>query len=144
MVKRRHRASDEIMLIPFLDILCSLIGVLVLIIVVLCVAQTQKINGRTPEELARAEEYQRMLKQQKEDERINAVLKDKLVQLDKLQQETKQREEQAAKLRKLRDTSETDKKKNQEVTKTLLEELDDLLVEVNGLKPQQPPLQKEI
>ena len=44
MVKRRSHRSDEIMLIPFLDILCSLIGVLVLIIVVLCVAQTQKIN----------------------------------------------------------------------------------------------------
>ena len=30
MVRRSHRRSDEIMLIPFLDILCSLIGVLVL------------------------------------------------------------------------------------------------------------------
>lgn len=144
MVKRRHKASDEIMLIPFLDILCSLIGVLVLIIVVLCVAQTQKINGRTPEELARAEEYQRMLKQQKELEKINEQLKDKLVQLDKLKQDTQQKEEQAAKLRKLRDTSEADKKKNQEVSQNLLKELDNLLVEVNGLKTQQPPLQKEI
>ena len=40
-----------LMLIPFLDILCSLIGVLVLIIVVLVVAQTQRIRGRTQEEV---------------------------------------------------------------------------------------------
>ena len=58
MVKRHPRRSDEIMLIPFLDILCSLIGVLVLIIVVLVVAQTQKINGRTPEELDRSQDFQ--------------------------------------------------------------------------------------
>jgi hypothetical protein len=51
MVKRPKHRSDELMLIPFLDILCSLIGVLVLIIVVLVVAQTQRINGRTPEEI---------------------------------------------------------------------------------------------
>ena len=35
MAKRRHSAKDEILLVPFLDILCSLIGVLILIIVVL-------------------------------------------------------------------------------------------------------------
>src|SRR3954471_10743630 len=144
MARRRHGKNEELLLIPFLDILCSLIGVLVLIIVVLCVAQTQKINGRTPEELARAEDYQKMLKQEKENQRINELLKDKVAQLEKLQQETKQREEQAAKLRKLRDTSDADKKKNQEVSQNLLKELDNLLVEVNGLKTQQPPLQKEI
>ena len=38
-------------MIPFLDILCSLIGVLVLIIVVLVIAQTQRINGRTREDV---------------------------------------------------------------------------------------------
>jgi biopolymer transport protein ExbD len=71
MHKRTHRRSDEIMLIPFLDILCSLIGVLVLIIVVLCVAQTQKIRGRTPEELTRAQEHQKTLKQKKENDALN-------------------------------------------------------------------------
>ena len=37
MVRRNKHKSEELMLIPFLDILCSLIGVLVLIIVVLLV-----------------------------------------------------------------------------------------------------------
>jgi biopolymer transport protein ExbD len=144
MVKRRTHRSDEIMLIPFLDILCSLIGVLVLIIVVLCVAQTQKINGRTPEELQRAQEHQRMLKEKKENEKINAVLKDKVEKLEKLQTETKQKEEQVAKLRKLLDTSTADRDKNKEVSQNLMKELDNLLIEVNGLTTQDAPLKKQI
>ena len=105
MVKRHAKRTDELLLIPFLDILCSLIGVLVLIIVVLVVAQTQKISGRTPEELQRAQEHQRMLKELKENERINALLTDKAPALEKLQQEAKDKEQAIAKLRKLLDTS---------------------------------------
>ena len=144
MVKRRHRASDEIMLIPFLDILCSLIGVLVLIIVVLVVAQTQKINGRTPEELERAQNHLKLLKQQKEDEKINVTLKDKVAALEKLQEQTKLKEEQLAKIRKLLDTSTADRERNQQVSQNMLKELDNLLVELNGLTTQEAPLKKEI
>lgn len=144
MVKRRHRGSDEIMLIPFLDILCSLIGVLVLIIVVLCVAQTQKINGRTPEELARSQEYLKLKKQKEEFERINAQLKDKLAQLEKLKDQTTKKEAEAAKLRKLLDTSAADRERNQQLSEKMLKELDDLLLEVNGLATQEAPLKKQI
>jgi len=132
------------MLIPFLDILCSLIGVLVLIIVVLCVAQTQKIKGRTPEELERAQDYQKLLKQEKENKRINELLKDKVAKLEKLQVETKTKEEEAAKLRKLLDTSTADREKNKQVSDELAKQLDDLLVEVNGLTTQVAPLKKQI
>jgi biopolymer transport protein ExbD len=144
MVKRRHRASDEIMLIPFLDILCSLIGVLVLIIVVLVVAQTQKISGRTPEEIERAQEHLKLLKQQKEDEKINALLKDKVAALQKLQEETKSKEEQLAKIRKLLDTSAADRERNQQLSQNMLKELDNLMLELGGLATQEPPLKKEI
>jgi ABC-type multidrug transport system fused ATPase/permease subunit len=144
MVKRNHRRADEIMLIPFLDILCSLIGVLVLIIVVLCVAQLQKINGRTVEELQRAEEAMKMRKQQKENDRINDLLKDKVVKLEELQKQTKERQEEFAKLRKLLDTSVADREKNKVASEKLMKELDDLLIEVNGLTTQEPPLKKEI
>ena len=144
MAKRRPKASDEIMLIPFLDILCSLIGVLVLIIVVLCLAQTQKIRGRTPEELERAQDFQKLLKQQVENQRINDLLKDKVEKLEKLQTETKQKEEEVAKLRKLLTTSTTDREKNKEVSQNLMKELDNLLVELNGLTPQEAPLKKQI
>jgi hypothetical protein len=144
MVKRTHRRSDEIMLIPFLDILCSLIGVLVLIIVVLCVSQTQKIRGRTAEEIARAEEYQKLLKQKKENAAVNALLRDKVARLEQLQRETKLKGEAAVKLRKLLDTSAADREKNQQLSQRLLKELDDLLLEVNGLKTQEAPLRKQI
>ncbi|MGB8170505.1 MAG: hypothetical protein WCF18_23580 [Chthoniobacteraceae bacterium] len=143
-MKRRVHRAEELMLIPFLDILCSLIGVLVLIIVVLCVAQTQKINGRTPEELQRAQEHQKMLKEQKENEKINAQLKDKVEKLEKLQTETKQKEEQVAKLRKLLDTSVADREKNKEISQNLMKELDNLLIELNGLGTQDAPLKKQI
>jgi hypothetical protein len=144
MHKRTHRRSDEIMLIPFLDILCSLIGVLVLIIVVLCLAQTQKIRGRTPEELQRAQEHQKNLKQKKENDALNELLKDKVAKLEQLQKEITVKREEAAKLRKLLDTSSTDIQKNQELSQKLLKELDNLLVELNGLKTQEPPLKKEL
>jgi hypothetical protein len=144
MVKRHAKRSDEIMLIPFLDILCSLIGVLVLIIVVLAVAQTQKISGRTPEELARAQNHMKLLKQQKEDERKNPALKAKVAALEKLQQETKSKEEQVAKLRKLLDTSVADRDRNQQLSQNMLKELDNLMLELNGLATQDAPLKKEI
>jgi hypothetical protein len=144
MVKRRSHRSDEILLIPFLDILCSLIGVLVLIIVVLCLAQTQRINGRTPEELQRAQEHQMMLKEKNENVRINELLKDKVERLDKLQAETKQKDEQVAKLRLLLDTSTADREKKNTVSQNLMKELDNLLLEINGLKTQDEPLKKQI
>ncbi|MDB6172974.1 MAG: hypothetical protein JWL59_2285 [Chthoniobacteraceae bacterium] len=144
MIKRRHQRSDEIMLIPFLDILCSLIGVLVLIIVVLVVAQTQRINGRTPEELQRSSDNLKLLTQQKENKRINELLKEKVVLLEKQREEAKEKEEKIVKLRKLLDTSTADREQNQQISQTLLKELDNLLVEVNGLTAQQTPLEKQM
>src|SRR6187397_2879685 len=144
MVKRHAKRGEELMLIPFLDILCSLIGVLVLIIVVLCVSQMQKVKGRTAEEIERATEYQKMLKQQKIDAKVNEALKDKLEKLEKLQTETKKKEEEAAKLRKLLDTSTADREKNKQVSENLMKELDNLLIEVKGLTDQLAPLKKQI
>jgi hypothetical protein len=144
MVKRRHRASEEIMLIPFLDILCSLIGVLVLIIVVLCVAQTQKINGRTPEEIERAQEYQKLTKLKPELDRINKLLSEKAPELDALREKTKTRDEEVAKLRKLLDTSATAREQDEKLSQNMLKELDNLLIELNGLKTQEGPLKQEI
>ena len=132
------------MLIPFLDILCSLIGVLVLIIVVLCVAQTQKIRGRTPQEIERAQDFLKLLKQQVENRRVNALLEDKVARLEKLQAETSQKQAEAAKLRKLLDTSTADREKNKLASEALMKELDNLLVEAKGLTDQVAPLKKQI
>ncbi|MEO6739498.1 MAG: hypothetical protein ABIP20_04550 [Chthoniobacteraceae bacterium] len=144
MVKRHPRRSDEILLIPFLDILCSLIGVLVLIIVVLVVAQTQKINGRTPEELQRAQDFKKLEKQLKENVHINDALRDKVAAIEKLKTESKEKEERVAKLRKLLDTSTADRERNQQLSQNMLKELDNLLLELNGLATQEPTLKREI
>lgn len=96
------------------------------------------------EEITRAQEHLRMLKQQKENERINELLKDKVAKLETLQTETKQKEEEAAKLRKLLDSSEADREKNKQVSEKLAKELDNLLVEIGGLANQVPPLKKQI
>lgn len=132
------------MLIPFLDILCSLIGVLILIIVVLCVAQTQKINGRTPEELEMSQDFQKLLKQQKQDEKIAEKLKEQLEALEKLKKEAEEKEQKIARLRKLIDLSASVRANNQEMSQNLMKELDNLLLELEGFSNQQADLKKEI
>jgi len=139
MAKQRSHRSDEIMLIPFLDILCSLIGVLVLIIVVLVVGQTQKVKGRTAEEIARAESYLHLLKLQKGNEQINALLKDKLPKLDKLREQTKAREQEIAQLRMLiKSVAE-----NKQLSQNMLKELDNLLLETSGLATNEAALKTQ-
>jgi hypothetical protein len=144
MVKRQKHRSDELMLIPFLDILCSLIGVLVLIIVVLVVAQTQRINGRTPEELRRAEDYLRMLKLKKVFAAKYAGINDKLEQLKQLQDKTQQTGQQAAKLKDLISNSEVNRAKNMEAAAKLEAELEKLVVELRGLTSQEPALKTRV
>jgi biopolymer transport protein ExbD len=144
MSRRRQRASEELMLIPFLDILCSLIGVLILIIVVLCVAQAQKVKARPPEDVARSKEHLELKEKQKQNEKINAQVREKLAALEKLKAQEKQKEEQVAKLRLLLDAATTDRDRQKEMSQKLLKELDDLLIEINGLAVQEAPLKKEI
>ncbi len=144
MAKRRPKANDEILLIPFLDILCSLIGVLILIIVVLCVAQSQQTQGRTPEEVAQAQKYQDLLKQQKEQVKMDSALQEKLTKLEDLKKQAEEKEQKLAKLRKLLNFSADIKQMNKELSQNLIKELDNLLVEVNGYNTQQLELKKEI
>ena len=144
MAKRRPKGNDEILLIPFLDILCSLIGILILIIVVLCVAQSQQTNGRSPEEVADAQKYQDLLKQQKEQDKLDASLQEKLAKLEEIKKQAEEKEQKLAKLRKLLDSSADIKKMNTEISQNLIKELDNLLVEVSGYTTQQADLKKEI
>jgi biopolymer transport protein ExbD len=144
MAKRRHGAKDEILLVPFLDILCSLIGVLVLIIVVLCVSQTQQTEGRTPEEVQMAQEHKRMKQELIDREKMDAVLKEKLAELNKIQEEMTDKEQRYIRFRKLLDSSKELKEQNQQIATKLQKELDDLLTEIDGLKKQQYDSKKTI
>jgi hypothetical protein len=144
MSKRRHRQQEELMMVPFLDILCSLIGVLILIIVTLCVTQMQRVNGRTPEEIARSEEHLRLLKKLKENEKLAAETKPKVEALKKLKPKAEQQEEQAVKLRTLLTDSKQNQQQDQEREAKLLKELDALNLEIKGLRTQSTPLQTEL
>lgn len=144
MAQRRESSGSEVSLFPFLSILACLIGALVLIIVVLVIAQAGKAEGRTPEEIQMAQEYQRMLKEIEERKKLDVVLKEKLAELEKLKSEAEDRQQRYLKLRKLLDASKEVQQQNQQIATSLQKQLDDLLTEIDGLKAQQAESKKLI
>ncbi len=144
MAQRRESSGSEVSLFPFLSILACLIGALVLIIVVLVIAQAGKAEGRTPEEIKMAQEYLRMIKELEERQKLDALLKEKLAELDKLQQDVQERQQRYLKLRQLMDSSKEVQKQNQEIATNLQKQLDDLLTEITGMKEQQKESRKVI
>ena len=132
------------MLIPFLDILCSLIGVLVLIIVVLVVAQTQRINGRTPEEIERAKEHLRLLKLQQENTQKYAGITEKVQALKELQDKKEGKTKQAEKIKNLLTNSATMQEENKSSAKKLQADLENILREIRGFTEQEPELRKKV
>jgi hypothetical protein len=144
MAKRRGSSGDEVSLFPFLSILACLIGALVMIIVVLVISQTEKAEGRTAEEIQMAQDFLKMKKEIEQREQQQAVVKEKLAILEKLQEEIEDKKQRFAKLRKLLDSSKEVQEQNKEITQKLQKELDDLLLELDGLKKQQTETKKEI
>lgn len=144
MAKRRHAAKDEILLVPFLDILCSLIGVLILIIVVLCVSQTQQTEGRTEEDVKMAQDAKRMRKEIVERKAQDIVLKEKIATLDAQQKQIDEKNQRFVMLRKLLNTSKDIQEANLKISQQMQKELDDLMLEIEGMKKQQTESQKKI
>jgi hypothetical protein len=144
MVKRRKHRSDEIMLIPFLDILCSLIGVLVLIIVVLVVAQTQRISGRTREEIERAEKYQKMAEQKKVLSQKATDVAQKSATLKEVQTNSETKKQLAEKLERELVEKKADVQKKQASATQVQKEIADLQTEIRGLTTQEPDLRKKM
>ena len=144
MAKRRGSSGDEVSLFPFLSILACLIGALVMIIVVLVVAQTEKAEGRTPEEIQMAQEVLNIKKELEKREQQDEELKKKLEELRKIEEEAQDLTARYAKLRKLLDTSKDVQEQNKEISQQLQKELDDLLLQIDGLKKQQAETKKEI
>lgn len=136
MAKRRESSGDEVSLFPFLSILACLIGALILMIVVMGVTQTQNNGGRTPEEMQRAKDALDLKKELEKRQIDEAKLKELLAKLQAIQQEQKEKEERLAKLRKLLSTSKDVQMQNEQMSQTLLKELDNLMLEIEGLKKQ--------
>jgi flagellar motor protein MotB len=144
MAQRRGSSGSEVSLFPFLSILACLIGALVLIIVVLVIAQAGKAEGRTPDEIKMAQDFQRLTKEIEERKKLDIVLKEKLAELEKLQQDLEEKQQRYLKLRKLLDSSKEVQEQNMQIAKSLQKELDDLLTEIDGLKKEQEESKKTI
>ena len=144
MAKRRGSSGNEISLFPFLSILACLIGALVMIIVVLVISQVGKAEGRTMEEIQMAQDVQRMQKELDQREKDAAVVAEKLALLEDLEAQAKDKQQRFAKLRKLLDSSKDVQEQNKQISQELQKELDDLLVEIDGLKIAQTETKVEI
>lgn len=142
MAKRR-KTNEELLMVPFLDILCSLIGVLVLIIVVLTVAQTQQVKGRPQEEVQRAIDYQKMRKELETSQSASSVAKRTLEELEKVKAEDQSTVERAAKLRMILNPDKNGKTPDQ-LNADMLKELDNLLLEMAGFDRQDPQLKQQL
>jgi hypothetical protein len=140
MAKPRHFGNEEMLMVPFLDILCSLIGVLVLIIVFLAVSQTTQTEGRTQEEVDRAIKHRQLSQRQQREAALASEVKPLLVKLASLEQEAEEKEQQAARLRKLVSQASESKVLSQ----NLLKELDNLLLEITGYDTQTAEVKKMI
>ena len=144
MAKRRKANRDEVMMIPFLDILCALIGVLILIIVVLCVAQTRQSNGRTPEEESLARKFAELTQMLKTAEQESAPLKTRLAELTATQAEARAREARLTELRKHLEMSGAEAKTNKEQATALQKQVENQVSQIEAIIRQVTPMAKEI
>ena len=144
MAKRRESSENEVSLFPFLSILACLIGALVLMIVVLVLAQAQKADGRTIEEIKMAQEVQQMTKELEDRQKLDVVLKEKMAILEKLEEEARKKEQELARIRNLLNQSKEKQEENKMMSQRLAKELDDLIGEITGLKKQMAESKKEI
>jgi Skp family chaperone for outer membrane proteins len=144
MAKRQKHGSEEVMLIPFLDILCSLIGILVLIIVVLMVAQMQRVKGRPVEEVERAVEHQKLLKKKDENEKKFAGLEQILEELKKLEEDKKDKDKKTEDLKELLTMSSEKKEKNKKSSEDLNKKIEALKQEIQGFTAEEPNLKKRV
>ena len=140
MAKPRHFGNEEMLMIPFLDILCSLIGVLALIIVFLAVSQTTQTEGRTQEEVDRAIKFKQLTQNQQRDAALESQVKPLLVKLATLEEESEAKEQKATRLRKLVSQAADSKVLSQNLLKTL----DNLLLEISGYDQQTAEVKKEV
>ena len=144
MAKRRKGNQDEVMLIPFLDILCSLIGILVLIIVVLCVTNTQQKNGRTAEEAANARKFDELSSQRKQVDLESHKLAIKLAELKARESAAIEKQTRLTELKKRLDLTGEEAAANKTEAARIQKQIEDLVLRIEALARQMPPIQKEI
>lgn len=143
MSKRRKPKAEELMLIPFLDILCSLIGVLVLIIVALCVAQTQRVRGVTTKQFEASQKHQKLMQELKPLKEQENKLSKTLEEQKKEQDRTEELENRKKTLEESLRNAAEESRRNKEEHEKLTGQLSEIKAKLEQQK-QTPPLQDEI
>jgi chaperonin cofactor prefoldin len=142
MSRRNSSAAGAgVSLFPFLSILACLIGILTMMIKIISDIKAQENTGRDEEEMARAKQFQQLLveikSQQKELERVKAVLKERNAALAELSD----LENKRIILRKQLTDAKAKPQQSDEALQKLLEQIID---QIAALKKQRPALEKEL
>lgn len=144
MARVRPRNDPEISLFPFLSILVSLIGALVLLIVVLSMLQGMLGDGRSIEEFARARAAQELRQQMAE---LEEEMESFRVELEAAEQTAGRLEamrERFAVLRKRLETLRDDAATAQQRHDALQRELENLQFQLADLDREEPKLEQAI
>ncbi len=140
-MSRRQSSSTGVSLFPFLSILACLIGILTMMIKIISDIKAQESSGRDEQELARAKQFQQVnadiKKQEKELEKIKAVLKERnaaLVELSEL-------ENKRIVLRKKLADAKAAPSQSDAALQKMLEQIID---QIAALKKERPSLEKQL
>lgn len=140
-MSRRQSSSTGVSLFPFLSILACLIGILTMMIKIISDIKAQESSGRDEQELARAKQFQQVnadiKKQEKELDKIKAVLKERnaaLVELSEL-------ENKRIVLRKKLADAKAAPSQSDAALQKMLEQIID---QIAALKKERPSLEKQL
>lgn len=144
MAKARTRSDPEVSLFPFLSILVCLIGALVVLIVILTVVQSSMADGRSFEEVVRAREADKLRKEIQARDKAHTDIKSIVEPAQKLAEMLKEKNERFVLLRKNLSTSAADKKKIEETNAELQKQLENMLLQLEAMAKEAPPIKAEI
>ncbi len=144
MAQARTRSDPEISLFPFLSILVCLIGALVVLIVILTVVQSSMADGRSLEEVVRAREADKLRREIAEREKAHTDIKAVVEPAQQLAEELKQKQERFVLLRKRLSATDADKKEIEETNAELQKQLENILLQLEAMKKEAPPIKAEI
>lgn len=127
-------------LFPFLSILVCIIGCLTLIIVVLNLAQMNKAEGKTEEEISIAQEYMAIEKEQEEERKELDKLRNLIEELIQENRDVIAKRDKLQRLKEMKENQEEiDESRNE-----LIAQINALQAAIEGLDQEYPEVVKEI
>jgi seryl-tRNA synthetase len=144
MGQARSRSDPEISLFPFLSILVCIIGALMLLILVMTIVQGVLGDRRDVEEVARASEADKLLKEAEERARNIQQWEGEKEKGDALHAELGTKREKFVVLTKKIEGTEEEKRKVEFAQVAQQKELENMLLQIEMLKSEQAPLLADV